>query len=886
MAVIGKFGKPDFFLTFTCNPKWREITENLFAGQRTHDRPDLVSRVFKLKLNELLKDVTEMGVLGKTIAHVYVIEFQNRGLPHCHLLIHLDPNDKLRNADDIDSVISAEIPNQQEHPELFEIVRSCMIHGPCGHLNPNSRCMEDGACTKSFPNKCLASTVAEVNGYPLYRRRDNGHDCANIEINEHVDHDEQGQAEEALDRAADQTTKLTAWFVLNAENHDARQYMYPDIPLYFVFNKNKVWKPRQRGHGKIVSRMYSVSLRAGELFYLRMLLLHTPGATSFEDLRTVNGNAAETFRDACLLRGLLQDDTEWNNTLQEAVNFQMPRQLRQLFAVILTHCEPSGPFTFWTRYKDAMYEDYIHQMNEEQAEYRLLQDINSVLRQFGKSLTDYNLPHLDELPPVENIDVAMQAERDSQLGGQLTDEQTALANAVIEAVVNVANNAAQNNRLFYLEGAGGSGKTFTYNYLISEIAENSTCSITPVSAYAAELRQKSLFLLDEASMIPKHAFHAIDRLLQDICNNELPFGGKVVLLGGDFSQLLPVVRIGKPTEIVDMCLKSSPLWHLVKEFRLHRNMRTRPGEQQFAAWLLQLGKGVLPVREHEPFQGAIEVPSQCVIQNECIVDTLFRDLSPEIMASSVVLTPTNDDSLIINDQVLALLPGEEKVYFSADDVVCDDEEERNQYPVEFLNSITPSGMPPHCLKLKTGAIVMLLRNININNGLCNGTRLIIRRLHDNCVDAEVLTGNAIGDRVLIPRVQLAPSDTGMPFVLRRRQLPLRLSYAMTINKAQGQTLEKVGILLRRPCFSHGQLYVAFSRARAFGDVRESVVPSSREKYTSIEGIWPVCNNTDVGCTSVTYVYMEVSGFWLLNYSLWVKCKVLWLTFTWCTSLSD
>ncbi|XP_057299544.1 ATP-dependent DNA helicase PIF1-like [Hydractinia symbiolongicarpus] len=255
-------------------------------------------------------------------------------------------------------------------------------------------------------------------------------------------------------------------------------------------------------------------------------------------------------------------------------------------------------------------------------------------------------------------------------------------------------------------------------------------------------------------------------------------------------------------------------------------MRTRPGEQQFAAWLLQLGKGVLPVREQEPFQGAIEVPSQCVIQNECIVDTLFRDLSPEIMASSVVLTPTNDDSLIINDQVLALLPGEEKVYFSADDVVCDEEEERNQYPVEFLNSITPSGMPPHCLKLKTGAIVMLLRNININNGLCNGTRLIIRRLHDNCVDAEVLTGNAIGDRVLIPRVQLAPSDTGMPFVLRRRQLPLRLSYAMTINKAQGQTFEKVGILLRRPCFSHGQLYVAFSRARAFGVVRVSVVPSS------------------------------------------------------------
>ncbi|XP_057295793.1 uncharacterized protein LOC130624237 [Hydractinia symbiolongicarpus] len=86
----------------------------------------------------------------------------------------IDPNDKLRDADDIHSVISAKIPNQQEHTELFEMVRSCMIHRPCGHLNPNSRCMEDGVCTKSFPKNLLASMVAEVNGYPLYRRRDNG----------------------------------------------------------------------------------------------------------------------------------------------------------------------------------------------------------------------------------------------------------------------------------------------------------------------------------------------------------------------------------------------------------------------------------------------------------------------------------------------------------------------------------------------------------------------------------------------------------------------------------------------------------------------------------------------------------------------------------------
>ncbi|XP_057290878.1 uncharacterized protein LOC130613570 [Hydractinia symbiolongicarpus] len=144
--------------------------------------------------------------------------------------------------------------------------------------------------------------------------------------NNHFVYFQQGQAEEVLDRAADQATKLIAWFVLNAENHDTRQYMYPDILLCFVFNKNKVWKSRQGGHGRIMSRMYSASPRAGELFYLRILLLHKSGATSFKDLQTVIRKVAETFRDACLLRGLPQDDTERNKTLQEAVNFQLLRQ--------------------------------------------------------------------------------------------------------------------------------------------------------------------------------------------------------------------------------------------------------------------------------------------------------------------------------------------------------------------------------------------------------------------------------------------------------------------------------------------------------------------------------------------------------------------------------
>ena len=93
MAIVAKYGKPDLFLTYTCNPKTKEITENLKNGEQAEYRPDLVSRVFKLHLAELLNDIKNRHVLSVPVAHVHVIEFQKRGLPHCHMLIILREED-------------------------------------------------------------------------------------------------------------------------------------------------------------------------------------------------------------------------------------------------------------------------------------------------------------------------------------------------------------------------------------------------------------------------------------------------------------------------------------------------------------------------------------------------------------------------------------------------------------------------------------------------------------------------------------------------------------------------------------------------------------------------------------------------------------------------
>ncbi|XP_065662697.1 uncharacterized protein LOC100205305 [Hydra vulgaris] len=775
-----------------------------------------------MKLKCFLEDIFKKGVLGKVISHVQVIEFQKRGLPHVHILLHFVNNDKLETAEDIDSLISAEIPDQTVDPELFEIVKTCMIHGPCGILNPNSSCMKDGVCTKGFPKDFNLYTVATFNGYPHYRRLDNGRV---VVIKVHLPDNQivyfnEGEEQVAINRAAQRDTHLTAWFKLNAENFEARRYSYIEIPYHFVFD----------------------------------------GALSYENLRTVNGTVFNTFCEACYQLGLLQDDIEWRNTLTEAVATGLPKQIRQLFSIILTLCQPDDPLHLWNTFKDYMVEDYIHRlMPILLAEQVALCQIESIINQSGKTLADYNLPTLDQfldsIPENDDEDVQVFIDEANRVRPLLNDNQRNVADAILAALNEEPNNENKHSRLFFMDGPAGCGKTFTYNYLITEtrirhirtvtaawtgiaatllkngctlhglfklpvpILENSTCNVTPNSIHGEFLRQVSLFLLDEASMIPKHALSAIDKLLQDICNNNFPFGGKVILMGGDFRQILPVVKRGRPAEVVESCLKCSEHWQYVQRFSLTENMRVQIGEEEFSQWLLKLGSGTLPVKPEDPLRGCIEIPEQCFVNdNESIVEKIFGGTEEADYANCAISTPTNIDSLATNEEVLDRLPGDTKIYLSSDSIETDDHNEIYNFPVEFLNSLTPSGMPVHCLKLKIGAVVMLLRNLDLKGGLCNGTRLMVRALHNNYIDGQVLTGVAAGNRILVPRVQLAPSDSNLPFILKRRQFPVRLAYSMTINKSQGQTFDKVGVYLKKPCFSHGQLYVACSRTRSFNSL--------------------------------------------------------------------
>ncbi|XP_064638315.1 ATP-dependent DNA helicase PIF1-like [Lineus longissimus] len=195
---------------------------------------------------------------------------------------------------------------------------------------------------------------------------------------------------------------------------------------------------------------------------------------------------------------------------------------------------------------------------------------------------------------------------------------------------------------------------------------------------------------------------------------------------------------------------------------------------------------------------------------------------------TVILTPKNDATLTLKNLILEKIPAPPKIYHSSDSALCENPEEQTNYAMEFLNSLTPSGMPPHVLKVKVGAIIMLLRNLDIKGGLCNGTRLKVVALHPRTIHADILTGAHLNERVFIPRIKLAPSDANLPFTLQRYQFPIRLGYAITINKAQGQTFQKIGLFLPQPVFLHGQLYIALSRARSYHAIYVQVNPTDRQ----------------------------------------------------------
>ncbi|XP_058762907.1 uncharacterized protein LOC131636298 [Vicia villosa] len=605
--------------------------------------------------------------------------------------------------------------------------------------------------------------------------------------------------ENILEKASVIESMFTAWCVSNGEYEEARSLTYGQFVSKFVYKKkSRTWKPRKKGF--TIGRLIWVPPTFGELFYLRLMLTVVKGPLTYEEIRKFGDTQFDTFRDACFAMGFLEDDREYIGAIREASEWGSGHFLHKLFVVMLLSSAVNRPAHVWNETWSLLSDGLLHQQRQ-------------LAHNTGVSLLNewnWNFNYVDT-----------------------PNEQRSIFDKIMASV------RAQKGVVYFLHGYGGTGKTYMWRTLASALRskhdicltvatsgiaplllpggrtahskfkipvptmENSTCKIDYDDDVAELLRQTKLIIWDEAPMAHKHAFEALDRTLKDVMstysNSKEIFGGKVVVFGGDFKQILLVVPRGSCSDI----LKKKEI-------------------ADFSKWLLQIGEGKLS----EPNDGFadIQLPPEILITNYtdpivAIINSTYTDFienyqSNDYLKSKAILASTLEVVDQINNHVLDLMLGVTKDYYSSNTVDRSEIHDTNVIDIltpEFLSSLTTSGLPNHLIRLKAGTPVMLMRNIDQSEGLCNGTRVMITKMGNHVIEAKIMAGKCCGNLVYIPRMDMSPLQSLWPFKLKRRQFPIIVSYVMTINKCQGQSLDTVGLYFPRDIFTHGQIYVALSR---------------------------------------------------------------------------
>ncbi|XP_020978043.1 uncharacterized protein LOC107636230 [Arachis ipaensis] len=833
MAICRCVG-PDLFITFTCNLQWDKIQRYCRMHKvKPEDRPDMICRLFKVKVDMMIKDLRYNKLFGTTKAVIYTIEFQKRGLPHAHILLFLHEQDKYPTLADIDKIICAEIPDADVDNAYYEAVKSFMLHSPCGLSKPTSPCMEEGRCIRHFPKKFNKMTTVDEDDYPVYKRRDNertvevlgihldnryvvphnkmlllkyrahinvewcnqsrsikylfkyvnkGSDRvtayfstkstngkATLEVDEvkifydcryispceaawrifcYEIHYRNPSVErlsfrlpdqklvvftnnESLVEAVAKTTvkesMFLGWFAANKTNAEARKLTYNEFPSKFVWKSSlRAWEPR-KSH-QVIGRIIFVPPSSGELYYLRLLLNIVKGLTTYANIRTYNGVIYSSFRDACYTHDLLDDNKEYIDAIEES------------------HVWPTCHLYiyYFLNISDLLFSD------EELKDLTLI-DIEQILNSNGKTLCDYptmpfpsrDTDHLrtrnkmifDEL----NYDRVLLEKQHNDCLSKLTAEQKGVYDKIMSST------DSQHGRVFFLYGHGGIGKTFLWITLASALRsrgqivltvassgiaslllsggrtahsrfaipltpdEFSTCNIKQGSPLAELIVIAKLIVWDEAPMMSKFCFEALDKTLKDLMrfkddhNQHLPFGGKTIVFGGDFRQILPVIPKGTRQNII-----------------------------------LQVGNGISD--RSSDGCNSINIPPEFLITNysdpiKAIVEAIYSDYIADMCNESnlkgrAILAPTGNAVDEVNDYMTVMNSNECKTYVSSNKCLSEGGSNQIQamHTPEFLATIKCSGVPNHELKLKVGCPVMFIRNIDHSSGLCNGAPAAVFQL--------------------------------------------------------------------------------------------------------------------------------------------------------------
>ena len=625
---------------------------------------------------------------------------------------------------------------------------------------------------------------------------------------------DEGNEVEALERQRD--TELTAFFRLNEQHYDQNEEIldkellptYVDLPKKYRYDKTKKEWIRRKAHSEdtVIGRIHSVNPVAGDVFYLRILLNneHCRGKKSFIDLRTLpSGKVCESFKEVCRDIGLLRDDMEWRQVLEESSVTKMCPEIRELFVVILMFCQPSNPRELFEEFWDTWVDDFEQQgkrkkidLDRNQLMTMLLLDLEMRLQSFEKELRDFGLPKPteDDLCRVKFIantePVLIREEKDyivEQLSSTVqekvqmfTPEQLKIFEDILEAV--------KGNKPLcgFIDARGGCGKTFLLNAVLAAVrsleqegcvalamattgiaanllslgrtfhsrlkapltvTEDSMLQISAQSNLAKLLRMSKLLLIDESTMLDRFQLEALDRSLRDLTGNDkVPFGGKILILAGDFRQCLPVVPGANRAGTVKQCINQSHLWKHFTIYKLSENLRVKASGdellEEFDRWTLSVGDGL-------ELEGRVNIPKAMI--TDIIPSTkenpkseeyamkrfcqkVFPDLETNIrnkgwLEGRAILAPTNSEVDSLNMVIQDMLSEKGMILQSADSL--ENPEDCFRFNTEYLNTLKPNGFPQHILKVKPGMPLMIIWNINPRKDLFNGTCVIFEKCIEN-----------------------------------------------------------------------------------------------------------------------------------------------------------
>ncbi|KAE8264279.1 hypothetical protein A4X09_0g7008 [Tilletia walkeri] len=621
----------------------------------------------------------------------------------------------------------------------------------------------------------------------------------------------------------------------------------------------KVITPRSRGVK--VARIKVVRPGAGDAFYIRQLLLHR-AASSWADLRTTVDNDGfrtvhATFQEAAIALGILEGANEAYLTVNEAAeNFATAHEHRFLFCLLIVDGAPA--VGLWDSFRDHMSRDFLPLgLNAQPSEAAkilarsaAMQKIAIVVDGMGKTPADFGLDYDEPRAAEADADRAFFSGRHVSLAvaaARARQSFTAAQSQLYEDLLSAASGGT-GNKLHLIQRRAGRGKTFVIKAVIDQLraslkvlavsgatglsasafdrgstvhkmfeipVQDQLDAIPLISAItpegnnrrAAFLRTCSAIVIDEIWALHRSVIEAVDAVMRRIIQNELPFGGKAVFAIGDPRQTAPIVPGAGRPQILDHSFLASPLFNSFQLHELEQSMRN--GEDpDFSTWVDVVGDdwngAAIDVSSFFATTTSVEQARQFLFPPHVTQDVTLA-------AKRAFLSPYNKDVDSFNNAILESLPGEASKYQSFDSVRGDVElgQEAMASP-DYLNDLNFPGIPAHELQLKPRTLCVLMRNMSSTKGMVKNAKVEVLQCGRRFVSVRLL---ASGETYKLPRINFEFQPPYFPFKIIRKQVPLRLAYALTFHGCQGATLDRTVIDCRLPVFSHGQRYASISRCR-------------------------------------------------------------------------